>query len=208
MKEQRIGVMVSTRGRGSNFQAILKASQSGALSASVGLLVTTHEEHGAVKFAREAEIPVMILSPSQSPAAWEKGVANALHEHKISHVALAGYMRRVGDAILREYQERIVNVHPSLLPAFGGMGMYGEHVHEAVLEKGCKVSGCTVHFVDERYDTGPIIAQQCVPVEDNDTTETLAARVRKVENELYPQCLEWLVRGHLRLQGRRVFYLG
>lgn len=208
MKEQKIGVMVSTRGRGSNFEAILKASQSGALSASVGLLVTTHEDHGAVKIAREADIPTMILSPSQSPAAWEKGVATALHDHKISHVALAGYMRRVGDAILQEYNARIVNIHPALLPSFGGQGMYGAHVHQAVLEYGCKVSGCTVHFVDERYDSGPIIAQRCVPVEDTDTVETLAARIRAVENELYPQCLEWLVRNHLRLEGRRVFYLG
>ena len=208
MREQRIGVMVSTRGRGSNFEAILKASQSGALSASVGLLVTTHEDHGAVKIARDAAIPLMILSPSQAPLAWEKGVANALHEHNITHVALAGYMRRVGDAILQEYQERIVNVHPSLLPSFGGTGMYGEHVHQAVLEHGCKVSGCTVHFVDERYDSGPIIAQECVPVEFDDTPQSLAARIRKIENELYPKCLERLVRGHLRLEGRRVFHLG
>ena len=207
MKEQRIGVMVSTRGRGSNFQAILNAHQSGALSAGVGLLVTTHEEHGAVEIARQAKIPIMVVPPSQAPSAWEKGVAKALHEHHITHIALAGYMRRVGDTILREYQGRIVNVHPALLPSFGGVGMYGEHVHQAVLEYGCKVSGCTVHFVDERYDNGPIIAQKTVPVERDDTIESLAERVRLVENELYPQCLESLVRGHLRLEGRRVLGL-
>lgn len=206
MSEPKIGVLVSGRGRGSNFKAIARASLDGRLCARVALLVSAHSEHGALEAAREMQIPALVLprQPGADSGAWEKAVREALLEREVSCLALAGFMCRVGPTLLAAFPSRIANVHPSLLPAFGGAGMWGLRVHQAVLDHGCRVSGCTVHLLDEHYDAGPIIAQQCVPVEDSDTPQSLAARVQAAEHELYPRCLSELANGELRLEGRRV----
>lgn len=206
MKSADIGILVSGHSGGTNFQAIIDAMERGDLHARVAILVATNEAHGAVERARKAGIKTLILPPQDfpSPEAWDHRVADALYEAGVSLVCSAGYLRYITHVLLEAFPRRILNVHPALLPSFGGQGMYGSRVHRAVLEHGCKVSGCTVHFVDERYDTGPIVAQACVPVQDDDTPETLMARVQLQEHRLYPQCIEWVVQDQLRFEGRRV----
>jgi phosphoribosylglycinamide formyltransferase-1 len=206
MKDARIGVLVSGRGRGSNFGAIARASREGSLRASVALLVATDESHGAVDQARAAGIDALVLPRGVNEPAeeWEQRVCEELKSRGASCVALAGFMRRVSPVLLGAFPSRVANVHPSLLPSFGGAGMFGKRVHEAVIRHGCRVSGCTVHLLDEKYDSGPIIAQKCVPVEPDDTPEVLAVRVQAAEHELYPQCLSWLANDELRVEGRRV----
>ena len=198
--------MVSGHSRGTNFQAILDSIHRGELHADVALLVATNAEHGAVTRAHDAGIKTLILPPdaAKDQEEWDHIVADALYEEGASIVCNAGYLRFITRVLLEAFPRRILNVHPALLPSFGGQGMYGPRVHRAVLEHGCKVTGCTVHFVDERYDTGPIIAQACVHVEDEDTPETLAARVQVQEHRLYPLCIEWVIQEQLRYEGRRV----
>jgi phosphoribosylglycinamide formyltransferase-1 len=206
MNIPRIGVLVSGQSRGTNFAAILESIERGDLHAKVALLVSTNGLHGAVAHARDAHIKTLILPPAdfESPEDWDHRVCDALYHEGVSVVCLAGYLRRVTPVLLEAFPRRILNVHPSLLPAFGGQGMYGSRVHKAVLEHGCRVSGCTVHFLDDRYDSGPIIAQHCVPVEDDDTPESLGARVQSVEHRIYPQAIEWVLQDQLRTEGRRV----
>lgn len=201
----RIGVLVSGQSGGTNFQAILDAITRDELHARVALLVSTNELHGAVARARTANIQTLILSPLQlSRQHFDERVADAFYEAGVSVVALAGYLRFVTPVLLEAFPGRILNVHPSLLPAFGGQGMWGTRVHRAVLEHGCRVSGCTVHLVDERYDTGPILEQACVPIHDDDTPDSLAKRVQFEEHRIYPQCLEWLCHNKIHVEGRRV----
>jgi phosphoribosylglycinamide formyltransferase-1 len=205
MTSAKIGVIVSGQSRGTNFQAILDAIDAGQLNAKVALLVATNEMHGAIARARDANVRTLILPPGDlSKEEWDHRVADALYEEGASVVALAGYLRYVTTVLLEAYPARILNVHPSLLPSFGGQGMYGNRVHRAVLESGCKVSGCTVHLVDERYDTGPILAQAAVPVLDDDTPDSLAMRVQVEEHRLYPRCIEEVLHDKVRIEGRRV----
>lgn len=206
MNLPKIGVLVSGASRGTNFQAILDAISRGDLNAKAALVVSTNEQHGAIARAREANVKTLVLPPESCPTLeeWEHKVCDALYQSGVSVVVLAGYMRKISHVLLEGFPGRILNVHPALLPAFGGQGMYGMKVHKAVLEHGCKVSGCSVHLVNEHYDMGPILAQACVPVEDDDTPETLAARVQAQEHRLYPQCIEWLAHDKLRLEGRRI----
>lgn len=201
----KIGVLVSGHSKGTNFQAILDAIAQGDLHARVALLVATSENHGAVARARDAHIKTLILPPHDlEREEWDHRAADALYEEGVSVLVLAGYLRYVTRVLLEAFPRRVLNVHPSLLPAFGGQGMFGPRVHRAVLEHGCKVSGCTVHLVDERYDTGPILAQSCVPVLDDDTPDSLALRVQCEEHRLYPQCIGWVLHDQVRIEGRRV----
>jgi phosphoribosylglycinamide formyltransferase-1 len=206
MKTAKIGVLVSGRSGGTNFGAMLDATERGDLHAHVALLVATTEEHGAVLRAREAGVKTLVL-PIEScptPEDWDHRAADAFYQEGAQILCLAGYLRMVTGVLLEAFPRRILNVHPSLLPSFGGQGMFGMRVHRAVLEHGCKVSGCTVHFVDERYDMGPIVAQACVPVDDYDTPETLSARVQKQEHRLYPRCIEMVIQDKIRFEGRRI----
>jgi phosphoribosylglycinamide formyltransferase-1 len=206
MKTARIGVLVSGRSGGTNFGAMLDAIERNDLHARIALLAAPSEDHGAMVRAREAGVNTLVLPPESCPTQedWDHHVADAFYQEGVSLLCLAGYLRRVTHVLLEAFPRRILNVHPSLLPSFGGQGMFGMRVHRAVLEHGCKVSGCTVHFVDERYDTGPIVAQACVPVDDDDTPETLSARVQKQEHRLYPQCIEMVIQDKIRFEGRRV----
>lgn len=202
----KIGVLVSGQSKGTNFQAILDAIHRGDLHARVALLVSTNELHGAVARARDAHVRTLVL-PADSVAnreEWDHRIADAFYEEGVDVVALAGYLRYVTPVLLEAFPGRILNIHPSLLPAFGGQGMFGPRVHRAVLEHGCKISGCTVHLVDERYDTGPILAQASVPVEDDDTADSLSLRVQREEHRLYPLCIEAVLHHKIRIEGRRV----
>ncbi len=149
-------------------------------------------------------LPTHALRSGQDDAAYSAALLALLADARPDLVCLAGYMRKLPDAVVAAYTGRILNIHAALLPAFGGKGMYGSHIHQAVLDYGAKVSGCTVHFVDGSYDTGPVVLQTAVPVEETDTAEMLAARVLLAEHEAYPRAVALFAAGRLSLDGRRV----
>jgi phosphoribosylglycinamide formyltransferase-1 len=185
-----IGVFAS--GRGSNFQAILNAIQRGILPACVTLLLSNKSDAGALEVARSNGIPTIHLSQKRfsDEASFAARMLEVLKEHDVHLIALAGYLKKIPTSVVRAYRNRILNIHPALLPSFGGPGMYGHYVHEAVLASGAKLSGATVHVVDEEYDRGPIVIQRAVPVDEHDTPDTLAAKVLKIEHEIYPEALK------------------
>ena len=175
----RIAVAIS--GRGSNLAALLAALPPGA-PAQVALVLSDRADAGGLEVARENSVPTMVLADPADSSAW----IDALSQHQIDLVVLAGYLKLVPAPVVHRYRGRIINIHPALLPAFGGPGMYGHRVHEAVLANGASVSGATVHLVDEIYDRGAILAQARVPVLAADTPDTLAERVLAVEHRLLP----------------------
>lgn len=195
----RVAVLAS--GGGSNLLAVLDHLDAlGARrSGDVVLVASDRRGAGALDRARARGIPDSVI-PRGDGAALDA----ALREHAVDLVVLAGYLRMIPADVTRRFEGRMLNVHPSLLPAFGGHGLYGVRVHEAVLAAGARVTGATVHFVDERYDEGAIAAQWPVPVADNDTAATLAARVLRVEHLLLPRCVQALAAGRLRLEHGRV----
>ncbi|MCS6777952.1 MAG: phosphoribosylglycinamide formyltransferase [Chloroherpetonaceae bacterium] len=202
-----IAVLVSGTGRGSNLGALIDACAHGEIHGKIVLVIGTRRDAPALERADAAGVPVAVVSPRQY-ADDEEGYANALlrllDRSQVDLICLAGYLRKLPAKVVTAYAGRILNIHPSLLPLFGGQGMYGLHVHQAVLESGMKVSGCTVHFVDEHYDTGPIVIQTPVPVLDNDTPETLAARILPEEHRAYVRAVQLFAAGRLRIDGRRV----
>jgi phosphoribosylglycinamide formyltransferase-1 len=200
---------VFASGGGSNFQALLDRAAAGDLHVEFALLIGNNSKAAAFERARSKGIPVLHVSPAhfESEDAYSASLLATLRESAVNLIILAGYMKKLPQAIVREFRHRIVNIHPGLLPAFGGKGMFGHHVHEAVLAYGAKLSGVTVHFVDEEYDHGPIILQEPVPVLDGDTPDTLAARVLKVEHASYWRAIEAIARGTIRIEGRQVIGL-
>lgn len=192
----RIAVLAS--GAGSNLQAILAYLAAAESGIAVSLVASDKPQAGALAIAARAGLPAVTLrDPGDG-----RFILALLAEHRIELVALAGYLRRVPEIVTQQYRGRMINVHPALLPAFGGAGMYGAHVHRAVLGAGVKVSGPTVHFVDEVYDHGPIIAQWPVPVLPGDTPAVLAARVLKAEHRLYPCAVAAVASGRVSLDAR------
>ncbi len=189
-------VAVFASGGGSNLQALLdRLNEAGVAWGRIALVISDRGEAGALKRARDAGVPAVTVAAAgrASEAVAEETLA-LLERHRIDLIALAGYLRLIPSDVVDRFRGRIVNIHPALLPAFGGKGMYGMHVHRAVLAAGCRVSGVTVHHVDERYDEGRAIAQWPVPVLGGDTPERLAARVLHVEHRLYPLALERLAK--------------
>ncbi len=197
---------VFASGGGSNFQAIVDAISKGRLSAEVVLLVSDRRTAGALDRARSVATDTAVIHPDHlDPGETFGGAILAeLHLHEVTHIALAGYLKMVPAEVVNTFRNRIVNVHPSLLPSFGGAGLYGRRVHEAVLAHGVRWTGATVHFVDESFDTGPIILQEPVAVLQEDSWETLADRVLEVEHRIYPEALNLLAEGRLSVEGRRV----
>ena len=191
----RVAVLAS--GGGTNLQAILDYldAQHDAQAMSVALVASDRAAAGALERARRHGVPAMALDATQRG----DGLAAILESHAIDYIALAGYLRFVPVAVTRRWRGRIINVHPSLLPSFGGTGMYGIRVHQAVIDAGVRITGVTVHFVDEEYDRGPIIAQSPVPVLPGDTPEVLGQRVLSVEHALYPIALDAVARGRVTL---------
>jgi phosphoribosylglycinamide formyltransferase-1 len=202
-----LNIAVLGSGRGSNFQAILTAIQQGTLrNVRIAVVVSNNSGAGILEIARSEGIPVSHRTVSQF--ADEEEYCSALLEEfrtrGINFIVLAGYMKRLPARFVKEFHNRILNIHPALLPKFGGKGMYGEHVHRAVLAAGEKRSGATVHLVDEEYDHGPIVLQKEVPVDPTDTPETLAAKVLKVEHELYPEAIGLFAEGRVRCDKREI----
>lgn len=204
-KPIRIAVMVSGHGRGSNMQAIIDSCDNGKINGSVVLVIGVNDHAPAMQKAKEQGIKTLSISPqSCSDEEYDNAVFAALKDANIDLICLAGYMRLLGQNIVDYYRNRIMNVHPALIPMFFGKGMYGRHVHEAAINRGVRVSGATVHFVDEEYDTGPIILQNVVPVEYNDTPDELAARVLVQEHKTYAEAVALFAQGRLKVVGRRV----
>ena len=189
---ERLAVFAS--GSGTNLQALIDHFEESD-AAEVALVISDKAESGALERARDAGIATHHIPVQTRPiAAVSADTIDALESARIDLVALAGYLRLVPPAVVKRFHYRILNIHPALLPSFGGKGMYGGRVHEAVLDAGCRITGPTVHLVDEQYDHGRIVAQWPVPVLENDTPETLGKRVLRVEHVLYPAAVEWLAR--------------
>jgi phosphoribosylglycinamide formyltransferase-1 len=183
-------IAIFASGNGSNFQAIYNQIQLGALEVEIGLVVCDKPQAGVVERAKSADIPVFCFVPKEyeTKAHFEGEILAALNEYQIDFVILAGYMRLIGSTLLAAYSNRIVNIHPSLLPAFPG-----KDAIEQAFQAGVKVTGVTVHFVDAGMDTGPIIAQQAIEIENGDTALTIAEKIHKVEHALYPKVIQELV---------------
>lgn len=200
----RLGVLAS--GGGTNFQAVLSQSLSGGIPAEVAVVISNNSRSGALQRARDHGIAQSHLSgrTHSDPADLDAAIEGTLLEHRVDLVLLAGYMKKLGSRTLGTYENRILNVHPALLPAFGGQGMYGRRVHQAVLASGATVSGVTVHLVDAHYDTGPIVAQETVPVLEDDTAETLGARVLSLEHTLFPAVVSLFATGSVVVNDGKV----
>ena len=197
----RLGFLASHRG--SNLKAIVDACAAGRLPAQPVLVISNNAGSGALQRARDAGIPALLLNAANSggAAGLDAALALALSEHRVDLVLLAGWMLQLGSATLSAYPGRILNIHPALLPKFGGRGMYGRHVHQAVLTAGETETGATVHLVDAGYDTGRILAQRRVPVWPGDDVERLAARVLEVEHALYVDTLRDYLAGRFKSLG-------
>ncbi len=182
-------------GKGSNVRALAQAIEEEAIHARIALIISNNSGAGVIEFARSAHIPWLHLSEKQFTThdEYARAIAGALHQADADIIVLAGFMKKLPDEICRHYAGRILNIHPALLPAFGGTGMYGMKVHEAVLASGVRESGATVHLVDEEYDHGKIVMQESVPVMPGDTPEILAARVLDCEHRLLPRAVARLV---------------
>ncbi len=200
----RIAVFAS--GSGTNLQSIIDSVEGGNIDAEIGMVLSNKKDSYALERARKHNIPDVYISSKDfdNRKDFIERMLGILDEHGIDFIALAGYMKKIPPELIAKFRNRITNIHPALLPSFGGKGMYGMRVHQAVIEYGCKVTGVTVHIVDEKYDHGQVIAQQCVPVENDDTPETLAKRVLTVEHSLYPEVLGWFADGKVTVSGRDV----
>jgi phosphoribosylglycinamide formyltransferase 1 len=195
---KRLGILLS--GRGSNFEAIANNVAAGTIDASIAVVISNRAEARGLEIARERGLnAVAIPSKGLDREAYDRMLVAELRRHEVDLVCLAGFMRLLSAHFVREFPQRILNIHPSLLPAFPGL----DAQHQA-LEHGIKISGCTVHLVDEYLDAGPILVQAAVPVLDDDTVDTLSARILQEEHRIYSEAIRILLAGKFRIDGRRV----
>lgn len=194
-----IGFMASHGG--SNMQAIIDAINSGKIDGEAGCVISNNSNSGAIERAKKENIPFYHISSKThpNPEKKDKAIIDAFRKHKVNIIVLAGYMVKLSPVIIQQWKGRILNIHPALLPKFGGKGMWGINVHKAVIAAGEKESGPTVHLVDEEFDHGRILAQLKVPVMQDDTPETLAARVLEQEHRIYPLVLAQISEGIIEL---------
>jgi formyltetrahydrofolate-dependent phosphoribosylglycinamide formyltransferase len=202
----RLAVFVS--GRGSNLQAIIRAGSEGLINIDLRAVLTNKSDCGAIEIAQKNNIPVYIVSEASKPGylSYEE-ITGMLKAEQIDLIVLAGYLKKIPEKLVDEFQDRIINIHPALLPSFGGAGMYGMNVHRAVFNSSAKVSGATVHFVDKIYDNGKIIAQKAVDISDVQTPEEIAERVLKVEHEILPFVIKKISEGKVIIENNRVTLL-
>jgi len=201
MRKLKIGVLASTRG--TDLQAIIDEIEQGKLNAEVSVVISNKEDAYALERARKHGIDAVFIDPKgKTREEFDREVMKILDKKGVDVIALIGYMRLLSPEFVDRYRNRIMNVHPSLLPAFAG-GM-DKNVHKTVLEHGVKVTGCTIHFVDEGADTGPIILQEAVKIDENETVDSLKEKVQSAEKRLYPEALRLFHEGRLRVEGRRV----
>jgi len=195
----RLGILIS--GRGSNFEAIADAIARRKLDAEIAIVISNRANALGLEIARQRGIPLRVIaSAGLEREVYDKLLIEELRTHEVELVCLAGFMRLLSASLIRAFPNRVLNIHPSLLPAFAGLD-----AQRQALEYGVKITGCTVHFVDEFLDSGPIIIQAAVPVLDGDTVESLSARVLTQEHLIYPKAIGYIVDGRIKVEGRRVF---
>ncbi|TAJ23363.1 MAG: phosphoribosylglycinamide formyltransferase [Nitrospirae bacterium] len=203
----RLGVLAS--GRGSNLQAIIDAIEAGSLQAQIVLVLSNKKDAQALERARKCRIDAVFLDPKpfkdrpDSREAYDRAILEVLTKHEVELIVLAGYMKIVTPVLIKAYENRMMNIHPSLLPSFPGLD-----VQKKALDWGVKIAGCTVHFVTEGVDEGPIIIQAAVPVLEKDTADALTARILEQEHKLYPRAIQLYAEGRLRVEARRVSVAG
>ncbi len=195
-----IGVLAS--GRGTNLQAIIEAIKEGKIEGRISIVISDNPDAFALKRAKQNNIETEYINfkSFKNREDYDKEIMECLKEKDIDLVVLAGYMRILSSYFIKMYKNRIMNIHPALLPSFPGL-----HAQRQAVEYGVKISGCTVHFVDEGVDSGPVILQKAVEVKDNDTEESLAERILKEEHQIYPRAIQLFCQGRLIIKGRRVF---
>jgi phosphoribosylglycinamide formyltransferase-1 len=196
----KLGVLIS--GNGSNLQSIIDHIENGSLPAVIKIVISNNPNAFGIVRAEKHNIAVSVLESAdyKTKEDFDQKLIEILKENDVDLVALAGFMRILTPTFLRAFPQRVMNIHPALLPSFPGL-----HAQKQAFDYGVKISGCTVHFVDEGVDTGPIIIQAAVPVLGNDTEETLSARILKEEHRIYPQAIRWFAEGKLEIRGRKVF---
>ncbi len=204
--EKQMKIAVFASGGGSNFQALIDKKEEGKLHVDIAVLIGNNSAARAFERARKHNITTLHIAPShfKNDTIYTERLLHELESREIELIVLAGYMKMIPLEVIKKYHNRIVNIHPALLPAFGGKGMYGKRVHQAVLDYGAKVSGVTVHFVDEVYDHGSIILQETVKVEDDDDADSLAQRVLVLEHANYWRAVEAITMGKITIKGRRI----
>jgi len=194
----RLGILIS--GRGSNFEAIANSIARRKLDAEIAIVISNRTDAAGLEIARQRGIPMRVIaSAGLEREAYDKLLIEELRTHEVELVCLAGFMRLLSAHFIRAFPNRILNIHPSLLPAFPGLD-----AQRQALEHGVKITGCTVHFVDEYLDSGPIVIQSAVPVLDNDTVETLSARILTQEHLIYSKAIQYIVENRASIEGRRV----
>ncbi len=201
---KKIGVLVS--GGGSNLQAIIDAAETGMFDAGVGVVISNKPGVFALERAAKHRIPAEVINHRDylTAADFSEAISRRFEHYDIDLVCLAGFLRILDPCLIQKYRERILNIHPASLPSFGGKGMYGHHVHEAVIASGAKFSGATVHLVTPETDAGPIVRQGIVEVDDGDSPDTLAAKVLAVEHRIYPEAVKLLIENRITVEGNRV----
>lgn len=205
MSSFRIAVFAS--GQGSNCRAIHDAIVNGKLNAEIALIVSNNPDAGVLAWAFENGLTHICIASEQfeDKKQFHETLLKTLALHRIQMIVLAGYMKKIGLPLIEAYPNKILNIHPALLPAFGGKGMYGEHVHKAIIDYGAKITGVTVHLVDPEYDHGAIVMQKVLEVSDHDTPQTLAERVLALEHQTYYQAVQLFAENKVIVQDRKVF---
>jgi formyltetrahydrofolate-dependent phosphoribosylglycinamide formyltransferase len=204
MANSPINLAVLVSGSGTTLQNLINRVAARELNAKISIVIGSREGLLGIERARKANLPCCAINRKSFPdvASFSRAVFDGIDEANVDLVCLAGWLCFLD--LPPKYHNRVINIHPSLLPSFGGKGMYGAKVHQAVIDHGCKVSGCTVHVVDSVYDSGPIILQRTCPVLDDDSAETLAHRVFEEEKIAYPQAIQLFAENRLKIEGRRV----
>lgn len=204
MPDNKLPVAVLISGTGTTLRNLIQRVESGELDIDIRLVISSSSRAKGLQFAADAAMPTQVirLRDAGSEEAFSDAIFAACREAGVRLVVMGGFLKHL--IVPPDYENRVINIHPALIPAFCGKGYYGLRVHENALAYGVKVSGCTVHFVDNEYDHGPIILQRAVPVCYDDTPEELAARVFAAECDAYPQVLQWIAEGRVQVDGRRV----
>ncbi|WKV09770.1 phosphoribosylglycinamide formyltransferase [Thermoanaerobacterium sp. CMT5567-10] len=200
-------LLVMASGNGTDFQSIIDGIRSGYINAEIAALISDKEGAYALKRAADNNIPSICVPKKKLKGRFYEELMKVVDKINPDGIILAGFITILNEEIVNKYQNKIINIHPSLIPSFCGKGFYGINVHKAVIEYGVKYTGCTVHFVDAGADTGPIILQEVVKVEDNDTPETVADKVLKLEHRLLPYAVKLFAEGRLKVEGRKVIII-
>lgn len=201
-------IAVFASGRGSNFIKIYKNCLTGKIEGKISCIITDNKRAGIIEYAKSKAIPVHVIIPGifQSSTDFGNEILRILKKQRISLVVLAGYLRMIPKNVVRAFSNKILNIHPALLPSFGGKGMYGMNVHNAVFESGTKITGVTVHLVNEIYDSGPIVMQRAVDIEECMSAEEIAKKVLKIEHKIYSEAIQKILNIPFKIANNRVIF--